>query len=113
MFDFLKPKVPQINVEDVKSSIDTKEKIVLLDVRTPQEYQKAKIAESINIPVDEIEKRVSVVLADKKQKIAVYCLSGSRSVFAVDTMVKLGYTNVFDVANGFLAWRAKQYPLES
>ena len=43
MFDFLKPKVPQITVDDVKTSLAAKENVVLLDVRTPQEYQKGRI----------------------------------------------------------------------
>lgn len=113
MFDFLKPKVPQITVDDVKTSLAAKENVVLLDVRTPQEYQKGRISGSINIPVDEIENQVNRRVPDKKQKIFVYCLSGSRSVFAVNSMITQGYTNVFDITSGLLAWRAKQYPLES
>lgn len=112
MFDFLKPKIPQSNVDDVKKLLDNKADIVLLDVRTPQEYEKTHIAQSINIPVDQIEKIITTKIPDKQKKIYVYCLSGSRSVFAVAMMLKLGYTNVFDISNGILAWRAKQYPLE-
>jgi len=44
-------------------------------------------------------------------KIFVYCLSGSRSVHAVDVMVKPGYTNVFDMEHGLLGWRAKYFPV--
>ncbi|MBP9719198.1 MAG: rhodanese-like domain-containing protein [Candidatus Levybacteria bacterium] len=113
MFDFLKPKVPQSSVDDVKKLLDTKAKIVVLDVRTPQEYQKGHIENSINIPVDAIQKEVTTKISDKKTPIYVYCLSGSRSIFAVDMMIKLGYTHVFDITNGLLAWRAKQYPLEN
>jgi rhodanese-related sulfurtransferase len=113
MLDFLKPKVPQISVDDVRKSLDAKEKITIIDVRTPEEYKKAHILGSINIPVDEIVKKIPARVADKQQKIYVYCLSGSRSVFAVSMMVKLGYTNIFNVTSGLLAWRVKQYPLET
>ena len=110
MFDFLYPKVPQVIAEEVKKAIENKEDIILLDVRTTGEYAKGKIAKSINLPVDEIPKKIEKLIADKSKKIYVYCLSGSRSVYAVDFMVKMGYTNVFDIKSGLLAWRAKGFP---
>jgi rhodanese-related sulfurtransferase len=112
MLDFLKPNVPRVVVEEVKKRIDAKDPVVLLDVRTPEEYTKGRIPGSINIPVDAIEKKVLSVLTDKKQQIFVYCLSGSRSVFAVKKMQEMGYTDVYDITSGLLAWRAKQYPVE-
>ena len=112
MFGFLSPKVPQIDAEVVKKAIDTKEDFALLDVRTPQEFAKSKIAGSINIPVVEVQNKVEKMLPDKNKTVYVYCLSGSRSVHAVDAMVKLGYTNVHDMKSGLLAWRVKGYPTQ-
>ena len=96
--------------KDVKKAIDSKEQFILLDVRTPGEYARGKIAGCINLPVDTVEANIQAVVPDKAQKIYVYCLSGSRSVLAVDIMVKLGYSNVFDMKQGILAWRAKYFP---
>ncbi|HEX8965013.1 MAG TPA: rhodanese-like domain-containing protein [Patescibacteria group bacterium] len=109
MFDFLYPKVPQVQAEDLKKAIDTHEDFFLLDVRTAGEYAKGKIAKSINLPVDEVPTKVERLIPDKSKKIYVYCLSGSRSVFAVDAMKKMGYSNVFDIKSGLLAWRAKGF----
>ena len=109
MDDFSQPTVPQVNVEDVKKALDAKEQCVLLDVRTPGEYTRGKITGSINLPVDQIQSDIETVIPDKSAKVYVYCLSGSRSVYAVDMMGKLGYTNVFDVSHGLLAWRVKGY----
>jgi rhodanese-related sulfurtransferase len=111
MDDFSEPNVPQVTAEDVKKSIDKKEACILLDVRTPGEYARGKIAGSINLPVDKVDCDVLKVVPDKSAKVYVYCLSGSRSVHAVDVMVKLGYTNVFDMEHGLLAWRAKYFPV--
>lgn len=113
MFDFLKPKVPTVSVDDLMKAIEMKEKIVILDVRTPEEYARVHIENSINLPVDKITDRVTTVITDKDTKLFVYCMSGSRSVMAVDMMVNMGYTNVFDVTSGLLAWRIKKYPLIS
>ncbi len=110
MFDFGFPKVPQLNVKDLYNAIENKEDCVILDVRTVHEYERNKIAGSINLPVDEVEKKIDSIIPDKNKKIYVYCLSGSRSVFAVDAMVKMGYKNVYDIANGLLAWRVSNYP---
>ena len=111
MFNLFGPKVPQITPDEVKKSLDTKEKIILLDVRTTSEYSKGKIESSINLPLDQVSQKITNVIPDKDKKIYVYCLSGARSISAVDSMTKLGYKNVFNMSNGLLAWRAKSYPV--
>ena len=112
MFGFSSPKVPSLTVEEAKSVLDSDSSAVFLDVRTPNEVAKGKIEKSINIPLDTIG-TIESKLAEKSQKIVVYCLSGSRSVQAVDQMIKLGYTNVFDMKGGLLTWRGKRLPTTS
>lgn len=113
MFDFNQPNVPTVDADDVKKAIDSKESFVLIDVRTAGEYERGKIEGSIHIPVDEITCKIETSVPDKSTKVYVYCLSGSRSVHAVDTMRNMGYTNVFDVSHGLLAWRVKGFPVAS
>ena len=103
----LEPNVPQISVDVVKKSIDTHENVILLDVRTVGEYSRNKLENASNLPLDEVVERIESIVPDKSTKVYVYCLSGSRSVHAVDTMLKLGYTNVFNMTGGLLACRAK------
>lgn len=112
MFSFLQPKVPTVSSEELKRAIEAKESFVLLDVRTQGEYVRGKISGSINIPLDKITCDIFETVPDKNKKLYVYCLSGSRSAHAVDALAKLGYTNVFDVAQGLLAWRAKGFPVK-
>lgn len=111
MFGFSQPKVPQIDSENVKQALDAGDKVILLDVRTPGEYANGKIKTSINIPLQDIKSKAHELLPDTSAKIYTYCLSGGRSVVAVDQLLKLGYTNVFDMKSGLLSWRAKGYPL--
>lgn len=111
MFDFGKSHVPTVEAEEVKRAMDAKEQFVLIDVRTEGEYSRGKIQGSLHIPVEEISDKVKTVIPDASAKIFVYCLSGSRSVYAVEVMMKLGYTNVYDVSHGLLAWRAKWFPV--
>lgn len=113
MFNFITPDVPQITADEVKKALDEKQHVILLDVRTPAEYSRGKITNSINLPVDDVEEKVESLIPDKSQRVYVYCLSGSRSVYAVETMEKLGYTNVFNITQGLLAWRGKKFPVVS
>ncbi len=112
MDDNYEPDVPRVAPEELKKAIDTGETCIILDVRTSGEHARGKIAGSMNIPVDSVSCDVEKVVPDKQIKVYVYCLSGSRSAHAVDVMIQLGYTNVFDVQYGLLGWRAKYYPVE-
>lgn len=113
MFNIFQPTVPTISAEEVHQAINKKEQLILIDVRTPEEFSKNRITGSINVPIDELVKRIKKIAPDQKQKTYVYCFSGARSMAAVEIMTKLGYTNVFSMTSGLLAWRSKKYPLEA
>ncbi len=69
---------------------------IILDVRTPEEFETGYIENAILIPDYEIETKAEEVLTDKEQVILVYCRTGSRSANAVRGLIDLGYTNVYD-----------------
>ena len=102
---------PQITADEVYSAVQDKKDVLFLDVRTPGEYSKGHIENSIHLPVEEVATQIESVLPDKAKTVYVYCLSGSRSTVAVNVMTQLGYTNAFSMTNGLLMWRSKHYPL--
>ncbi len=108
---FHEPVVSSISVETLKKALDAKEKFILLDVRTIDEFQRGHIAQSVHIPLDQLPSSITKIASNKSEKIYVYCLSGSRSSVAVDWLTRQGYTNTCEVSHGLLAWRAKYYPL--
>lgn len=63
------------------------------------------------IPFDEVEQRLSELPAASDAKIVVYCRSGSMSGIAANTLVGLGYTNVWNLDGGMVAWEEAGYPL--
>ena len=67
---------------------------VLVDVRTPAEYESGHIPTAVNVPVDVIGTRPPT--EDKGALIIVYCRSGNRSATARQILIDLGYTNVVD-----------------
>ena len=70
---------------------------VLIDVRSPQEYSEGHLDNSINLTVDTIGINIETLVTDKKTKIIVYCRSGNRSATAAQTLINLGYKNVYDL----------------
>ena len=70
---------------------------VLVDVRSPQEYEEGHLEGAILIPEYELNKQYKNKLPDKNQLILLYCSTGSRSKRAQNRLEKLGYENVYQV----------------
>lgn len=111
LFGFNEPEVPTVEAEDVKHAMDAGDACVILDVRTPGEFSRGKLAGSINCSVEDLSHSVETLIPQKQDKIYVYCLSGARSSVAVSILQQLGYTNVCHMNHGLLAWRAKYLPV--
>ena len=80
-------------------------KVVLLDVRTPQEFSEGHIAEATLIPVQELSQNISMLEGVKDKKIIVYCHSGTRSIAASRILVENGFVPL-NVTGGITAWKA-------
>lgn len=87
----------KITAAIVKERLDKGEKLIIVDVRTKEEYDDGHIPNSLLIPYDEIEAKAATLLPDKNASIIVYCRSGRRSEIAAKSLMKLGYTNVADM----------------
>ena len=101
IFDFFKQ--PDINqgVQEFKNATGA----VLLDVRTPLEYQEGHIPGSQNVPLQQLDK-VEEVTENKDTVLYVYCRSGARSRQAVSLLKHMGYTNVHNIG-GIAAYSGK------
>jgi CoA-disulfide reductase len=79
-------------------------KTVLLDCRTPREYEKGTIPGSINIPVDELRDRLGELPKDKA--IVIFCRVGIRGYYALRVLKQNGFNNVKNLSGGWLTYRA-------
>jgi phage shock protein E len=71
------------------------QKVTLLDVRSPMEFEGEHAPGAINIPLDTIEQNISTIAAMQKP-IVVYCLSGGRSGAATSILQLNGVTEVYN-----------------
>lgn len=92
----------KISAEDAKKIIDS-EDVIILDVRTPEEYKEGHIENAVLLPVNDIKDKASEVLTNKDAKILVYCRSGNRSATAAKELIQMGYTDVYDFG-GIMSW---------
>ena len=83
--------------------------MIILDVRTESEYAQEHIEGAINMPLSEIDSRLSEM--DPEDEFLVYCTSGSRSSMAIATMLENEYTKIYHLPSGIIAWRKAGYPV--
>lgn len=79
-----------------------KEKALLVDVRTRDEFSLGSIPGAINIPVDEIREKLNVLPKDKP--IIVSCAIGLRGYLAYRILVQNGFTEVRNLSGGYKTW---------
>ena len=68
--------------------------MLIVDVRTPEEFEEGAYPDAINIPLDELMERVSEIGENAAREIVVYCASGARSAYAQRMLKQVGYSNV-------------------
>ncbi len=82
----------------------------LINVHIPYAGEIART--DLFIPFDQVEAHARKLPADKSARLVVYCLSGPMSDIAARTLVKLGYTDVWNLDGGIVAWTEAGYPLQ-
>jgi rhodanese-related sulfurtransferase len=86
--------------------------LVILDLRTPDEFNAARIRGAVNIDYYETSFLNNLDALDKSVTYAIYCHSGDRSDDARGIMEGLGFTNVSVLSNGVITWYQSGLPLE-
>lgn len=104
-------KIHEVTPQDVASKMG---KVLIVDVREPQEYADGHIPGAINIPRGVLEFRINQFpdLQDRNREIVLHCQGGGRSALATLAMQELGFENAVNLAGGFAAWNAAGLPSE-
>src|SRR5215204_6258941 len=95
---------------ELKQRLDRGDKLKIVDVREPNEYQINKIAGSVLIPLGDVPKRYNEL--DPDEEIVVQCKTGGRSAKAADFLRSVGYKRVLNLKGGILDWIDKVDPTQ-
>lgn len=92
--------------------ISKQENPQLVDVRTAGEFAGGYVNGALNLDVRSASFAQDISKMDKDRPVFVYCLSGGRSASAARQLVNMGYTEVYDMKGGIMAWKRAELPLE-
>ena len=95
----------KLNVIAFQSKLKTLPNAIVVDVRTPEEFAEGYIsgAQHINFNAPDFEQKISAL--DKSKSYFVYCKAGTRSAKAVSKMSELGFTSLYTLDGGYVAWK--------
>ena len=93
--------VPEITPRELKSRLDRGDKLFILDVREPHEFEICNLNGTL-IPLGDLSRRVNEL--DSSREIVAHCRSGKRSAEAVEFLRKAGFRKIWNLKGGILAW---------
>lgn len=105
-----------VNSEEVRALLESKTPdLSVVDARTPEEFQKAHIKGAINIPIEQLEKDVTLLTAPKHAKLVFYCngVKCGKSKKSANIALDQGYSDVAVYVDGMPVWTDNGYPISS
>ncbi|MDD2760836.1 MAG: rhodanese-like domain-containing protein [Methylomonas sp.] len=94
--------ITQMTVQQLQQRLENAERLVLLDVREPNEFAFAHIQGSLHIPLRQLPERVDEL--DQEQDILVLCHHGMRSQQACLFLEQAGFNRLYNLKGGIDAW---------
>ena len=84
---------------------------LILDVRTPHEYNRGHLPNSVLIPVQELQNRYKELGGQKDREILIYCATGNRSTVAAKILIDNGFKHIVNMRRGIYDWSKNKYPV--
>lgn len=88
-----------VNIEKAIKLVNSSTNLVILDVRTREEYLSGNIPNAINIDVLSQDFKSKIDILDKNKEYLIYCRSGNRSSIASSIMSTNGFINIYNLEN--------------
>jgi rhodanese-related sulfurtransferase len=89
-----------------------RERAVVVDVREPDEFAAGHVTGAKNVPLEQLEAKLTTAVKNKSVPLLLFCATGSRAQRAVAMARKLGYEQAQAVAGGLKSWKAANLPVE-
>ncbi len=100
-----------LSAKEFQDKITELGNVVILDVRTPDEFNGGTIENAINADITSYDFTNVIQTLDKSTPVMVYCLSGGRSKDAVKALRNMGFNTVYELKGGILKWNAENLPV--
>jgi len=100
-----------ITQAELQQLMKSEQKIVLLDVRTVEEFVDGHIPGALNISHQELEARLAELSGEKNTQIVIYCRSGRRAEVAKQVLVKAGFSHLDHLTGDFNGWTKNKLPM--
>lgn len=105
-------KINTIDVHELKKRRDNNPELCIIDVREKHEWQEIHIPGALHIPKDELSEYITAKISDHSCPIYMHCRGGVRSLHAAQTLLSMGYKEVYSINGGIIAWETAGYPVE-
>ncbi len=103
--------ISQQNFQTLVAGAD-KNNVLILDVRTAEEYAEGHVPGAMNITHTAIEDNLAKLATAKDKKIVIYCRSGRRAGIAADILAKHGFKNLYHLSGDMNGWTEAGLPIE-
>lgn len=104
---------PRLTQDAIVARIEAQDReLVVLDVRTPQEFSEGHVPGAVNISHDELASRLGELEGAKRNDVVVYCRSGRRAGMALDILEKAGFERTYHLEGDYLGWTAAGRAIE-
>jgi phage shock protein E len=101
-----------IQPTELMNRLQTEPNLVLIDIRTPQEYAQGHIPRAVNLPLDQFEQRGAELTANRNREVILYCRTGRRVRIAVHLLLEQGFQKIVLLEGNILGWARQGLPLE-
>jgi rhodanese-related sulfurtransferase len=102
----------EVNSKEVNSMLQKNKKLVILDVRTADEFNAGHIQGAINIDIRQPNSLNTIDKLDHNAQYIVHCRTNHRSGIAVEHMVQSGFKTVYQMMDGFNGWIQNGLPVK-
>jgi rhodanese-related sulfurtransferase len=100
-----------IGQDTLLEQLQSGESPIILDVRTPREYKQGHLPSAVNLPYQQIGRRMAELEQIRGRQVVVYCEVGPRARVAQSMLEQAGFTDVQHLAGDMAGWRRARLPV--
>jgi rhodanese-related sulfurtransferase len=110
VLEFRRPNYRELTAAQAADVI-ARQQPLILDVRTPREFESGHLQNAILIPVQVLRQHLDRLTSHRDREILVYCATGNRSTVASKILLDSGFRQIANLRHGIADWQQRRYPV--